>query len=277
MALETEAASGWQLGIAIQPVGITYDSFIGWNSGVSIARGAPIFMSTYRSQYVDDPIQTVRTVTSAVESALQELTVHVPEVSFTPLIEAIHKLFQIRGLLDPGDRESLRRICAAVVSQAPHYPEKAAEFLHRAQALIAIGGDQPIPTHVMVALPLVTLGLITHYPPYLATRFFVAQASPSAVELGSTTFYIGTALFLIWYFILTAALLLSGHSLFSTFLLLGCLSVLGCVAKQYSIPWRIAVLRLVLPGAGRAIALLQDELIDELRQYEGGRVEPAPQ
>lgn len=266
MAFFAEEKNGWSLGVTIQPVGITYAHFIGWNSGVAITIGEPIPVASLRSVYEQDSGAAIRQLTNTIESALKNLTIHVEQSDLAPLIDAIHQLFTRSGRISPVDTEAFSKIAEKVTALAPLYPEKAADILRRARLLLALPQTGTLPNWFLAALPLVVTGVALHTVPYTIARRAAHAVSPHEDELGMYAFFLGSATFIGWYLLIALLLLCNGSLLTAPFILTS-LAALGLLAARTLPLWRLFLLSLVLPSSARALSLLHDELIDELIAY----------
>ena len=266
MAFLSEERNNWSLGVKIQPVGITYAHFLGWNSGVAIAVGEPIVVDSFRELYERDPIKAVHRLTESLELALKHLSVHVDQSHLAPLINAIHQIFTRSGRISEVDTASLSRIAHAVATLAPLYPEKASEFLSRARMLLSVPISGELPRWFLLALPAIALGNLIHIIPYQVTAHLAGSLSPDEHQRGMYTFFVGTGVFFAWYALLMIVLLVIGAGFWTAFLLAGA-GALGVFAGRALPLWRVFLLSLVLPSSVRALNVLQDELIDELLEY----------
>ena len=266
MAFFAEEHNGWSLGVHIQPIGITYAHFLGWNSGVAIKVGVPIRIADFRELYEQNPASAVHELTDTIEHALKQLTVHVEQAELAPLIDATHQLFTRSGRISEVDTQSFTKIAKAVATLSPLYPERAAEFLTRARTLLSLPLSGEVPRWFLASIPLVLIGIALHLVPYEVTRRTATNMSPDDDELGMYTFFAGTVVFLIWYTLLTLILIISGFGL-STPIALITSAAIGLFTARTLPLWRLLLLTLVLPSSVRALTLLQEELITEMLAY----------
>jgi hypothetical protein len=195
MAFFAEEHNGWSLGVHIQPIGITYAHFLGWNSGVAIKVGVPIRIADFRELYEQNPASAVHELTDTIEHALKHLTVHVEQAELAPLIDATHQLFTRSGRISEVDTQSFTKIAKAVATLSPLYPERAAEFLTRARTLLSLPLSGEVPRWFLASIPLVLIGIALHLVPYEVTRRTATNMSPDDDELGMYTFFAGTVVF----------------------------------------------------------------------------------
>jgi hypothetical protein len=90
--------------------------------------------------------------------------------------------------------------------------------------------------------------------------------SPDDDQLGMYTFFAGTAVFLLWYTLLTLTLIIFGFGLFTPIALISSAAIGLFTARTLPL-WRLFLLGLVLPSSMRALTLLQEELIAEMLAY----------
>jgi len=266
MAFFADEHNNWALGVQIQPIGITYAHFLGWNSGVAIKVGDPIRISDFRELYEQNPASAVHHVTETIELALKQLTVHVEQAELAPLIDATHQLFTRSGRISEVDTQSFTKIAKAVATLAPLYPERAAEFLTRARTLLSLPLSGEVPPWFLASIPLVLIGITLHLIPYEVTRYTATNMSPDKDQLGMYTFFAGTAVFLIWYTLLALTLIILGFGLSTPFALITSAAIGLFTARTLPL-WRLLLLTLVLPSSMRALTLLQEELIAEMLAY----------
>jgi len=266
MAFFAEEHHNWALGVHIQPIGITYAHFLGWNSGVAIKVGNPIRIADFRDLYEKNPSSAVRHITDTIELSLKQLTVHVEQAELAPLIDATHQLFTRSGRITEVDTQSFTKIANAAATLAPLYPERAAEFLTRARTLLSLPLNGKVSLWFLASIPLVLIGIILHLVPYEATRRIANKMSPDDDQLGMYTFFAGTAVFLLWYTLLTLTLIIFGFGLFTPIALISSAAIGLFTARTLPL-WRLFLLGLVLPSSMRALTLLQEELIAEMLAY----------
>lgn len=266
MAFFAEEQNNWSLGVHVQPVGITYAQFLGWNSGVAISVGDPIRIADFHELYERDPASAVRHLTDTIEFSLKHLTVHVDQAELAPLINAIHQLFTRSGRIAEVDTQAFTKIAKAVATLAPLYPERAADFLARARMLLSLPLSGEVPRWFIGAIPLVVIGITLHLVPYELTRRAAATVSPDEEQLGMYTFFTGATTFILWYALLTVTLITIGVGFFTP-LALVIIAAVGLFTARTLPLWRLLLLSLVLPSSVRALTLLQEELISEMLAY----------
>lgn len=266
MAFYAEEQNNWSLGVHVQPVGITYAQFLGWNSGVALSVGDPIRIADFRELYERDPASAVRHLTDAIEFSLKHLSVHVDQAELAPLINAIHQLFTRSGRISEVDTQAFAKIAKAVATLAPLYPERAADFLKRARMLLSLPISGELPRWFIATIPLVVTGIALHVVPYELTRRTATTVSPDEDQLGMYTFFTGATTFILWYALLTVTLITLGVGLFTP-LALVLIAALGLFTGRTLSLWRLFLLSLVLPSSVRALTLLQEELIEEMVAY----------
>ncbi len=276
IAFQAEQSSDWQLGLAIQPVGITYSDFDEFRSSVTIHLGKPFHIQSYKDRVNADSVQAVRDLTEEIEGHLKALTVQISESSHIELIEKISKLYQLNGSqLD--DKERISIVTQNVEKLAPLYPEKAREIEDRLDELLAmlatIGvgasspgwhmqGKLPLP----VTLPVVFVGLVTHLVPYKLVSPIVRKLSKDPVALGGLKVTTGLLLFLSWYLLLYI-LLLSNFSFIWSMLWLAFIVYSGHFVNRNFDAIKLSVISRLWPGENsplQVLNIMREELIQEL-------------
>ncbi|MCB0358134.1 MAG: 1-acyl-sn-glycerol-3-phosphate acyltransferase [Bdellovibrionales bacterium] len=277
IALQAEAKHDFELGLRIQPIGITYSDFFHAQSSVTIAVGKAIDIATYQAAYAVDRRDAVRQLSSRIESALKSLTAEVADPALAALVEKIAKLYKSRGFgLD--DRERIRVVEENVSRLAPQNPRRAFEiekrldiYLRLSEAL-TLDGSERLEIRMKTLLffsPLIVVGIAAHYLPYRFIRWAAHRAAKSPWQLASWKLGLGFVVFLGWYGGIAGAWLFEGGARGTLMLLLAGLLVSGWAANRFSHQFSLALLTWIWPGSTSPVDVLRwlgTDLIQELEE-----------
>jgi 1-acyl-sn-glycerol-3-phosphate acyltransferase len=204
IALRAEAERGWQLGLRIVPVGLTYRRKSAFRGLVLATIGEPFTITGWREEYEHDQAEAVRLLTDEITRGLRALTINVQQAEHQELIEVAERLYvRERGSTRFREREPLAqrvprmlRFAEALAWLREHDPAELDRLLRSvrrygrlAQLAGASEGDvprryQPGPTAryvlreslaLLVGLPLALVGTIIWYPTYLAPRLVLPR------------------------------------------------------------------------------------------------------
>ncbi len=267
IALETEEASDWRLGLQVVPVGLTYDRKHAIRGRVAVAIGQPIDVCDWRARRQADKWAAVESLTAAMREALEKVTLNLPTREDRLLLEAAESLYATeKGFAKPRDRVSLaprlrrlQRFAEALawlyVTEPQRYSELGAAVLAYRQQLAALGvreGELPkrfpalgIARYVLyqgilllVGLPLALLGTLVWFLPYKSPRASLSLYKPAYEAVASLK--LGTALLA---FPLTYAIYLAGAWWFAGLRALivaaVLLPLLGLVALGWRDRWKV--------------------------------------
>lgn len=98
IALGAEAAFGFNVGIRILPIGLTYQEPDRAGSALAVHVGAPIIVKHWESMYKEDPRHAFRELTNEIEKQLRQLVTDTPDQEMDQLL-AIVEHIQYRGAL----------------------------------------------------------------------------------------------------------------------------------------------------------------------------------
>jgi 1-acyl-sn-glycerol-3-phosphate acyltransferase len=108
IALMAEARSGWQLGLRIQPVGLTYLRKSAFRGRAIAAFGEPIAVAPFREAYERDERDAGRILTSVIQEGLEELTLNFDHPEDQELVDVAERLYaRQKKLVDWRERESM--------------------------------------------------------------------------------------------------------------------------------------------------------------------------
>lgn len=139
MALELEHRHAGKLGLKIVPVGLTYSAKEFYRSDVLVNFGEPVRTADFLKDYTSHRKECITRLTGEIESRIQALILHIPELDHARVVEGVKRLYRDRLLL--GNRiaheplspraEELslsQRIVEAVEHVYRTRPERAAAF-----------------------------------------------------------------------------------------------------------------------------------------------------
>lgn len=76
IALEAEARNGWQLGVKIVPIGLSYSAPHRFRSEVVVNAGPPVYAAQWREVWETDPAAAIEGLTQYLEMQLKQLSIH---------------------------------------------------------------------------------------------------------------------------------------------------------------------------------------------------------
>lgn len=251
IALQAEAATGWNGKIQIQPVGITYLSPRIFQSAVAVTVGEPFSVSQYRERCEADPISAARELTAVIEHRLRDVTVSLATVELQQDVEQVTQLFD-----DQADmRERMQFIADKAAQFAAVLPAETERVRAEIAALSRTGfelGFFGIGSQALIAqryplfkLAWVLLGWFLHLVPYYLTRISVACVVRDPHNLASVKIGFGILWYATWYFMLFYLLLAGGAGAFVASAAVILIMVLGDQTNRYADGALIYVRKLV--------------------------------
>lgn len=276
MALLAETEGKWNVGVKIQPVGITYSDFESFRSSVTLVFGEPIQVLEFKSAYEKDSAEASRMLTAKIEEEIEKITVEVSSVDHERLVDAIASLYRWAGRGE-SEYDLLSTIATNVEALAPKDPGRKEAIQKELSSFLEVAKIFPRFTWgrfslALLAAPFSLLGAAIHYVPYRLTGTFAKKIKLFGVEIGSRKFLGGIIAFGIFYLTLAVgAIVLSRSIIFGFLATLGAI-LLGQIANRSF--WGLSPL--ILQGAFSSLRSLSksiksrgDFLIAEL---EGIRV-----
>lgn len=222
IALKAEADAGWELGLLVVPVGLTYTRKTMFRGRAVAAVGGGLPVASYRAAYEADPVEAVRALTEAITRLLEGLTLNLAHADDVQLIATAERLYA-REKRWAGWREReplsarlprLQAFAEALAWLRAHDPDRHARLdravrKHQRRLAMLRAGDADIPPRYTVGavvryvirealllaltLPLGLLGIIAWAPPYQLTRF-VLRRMPRPKEDVVATYKLGAAM-----------------------------------------------------------------------------------
>lgn len=102
MALELEHRHGGKLGLQIVPVGLTFSAKELYRSEALVNFGAPIRATDFLVDYETQRKECIRKLSAEIESRIQALILHIPDLEQARVINAVKRLYLER--LQVGDQ-----------------------------------------------------------------------------------------------------------------------------------------------------------------------------
>ena len=93
IALQAEEAAGWDLGLSIVPVGITYSSKERARTAVAVRFGRAFGCADLKEAYREDPVAAVRSLTERIEAAIRARTLNFVHHEDRELVEVAEQLY----------------------------------------------------------------------------------------------------------------------------------------------------------------------------------------
>lgn len=145
IGLEAEAKHDFQLGVRVVPIGLNFSKPGSGRRDLTLRVGQPIVLSRHAEAYRSDPAGTVANLTGELRERIENLVVHLDDLSKAPIVEAAYEVFAPDWLGDPlllpeiGDRATreieLRRAIAGAIEYYSRYqPSWALDLQHRLDA-----------------------------------------------------------------------------------------------------------------------------------------------
>ncbi|MCB0598312.1 MAG: 1-acyl-sn-glycerol-3-phosphate acyltransferase [Lewinellaceae bacterium] len=94
IALNAESEKGFELGLNIMPVGLTYEASNCFHSRLTIYAGEPIWIKDYQALYQKDTFQAARQLTDDLEETLRSLVIHTRDEEEDLLIARLETLLR---------------------------------------------------------------------------------------------------------------------------------------------------------------------------------------
>lgn len=203
IALSTEAAHGFALGVRILPVGLTYEAKETFRSRVSANVGTPIAFDDLKSLHASDERAAVTELTMRIESALHDVVLEADDSDLWRGFVAVAKLTSKTQDMAALDRRAhdLAQSWRKLRSQAPERAEAFADEARRLfQGLEALGVENPATLEfalsprklVRAVFPMLTLwpfallGALLYGLPYFLVKPLARRLADGEEDLIST-------------------------------------------------------------------------------------------
>jgi glycerol-3-phosphate O-acyltransferase / dihydroxyacetone phosphate acyltransferase len=220
IALMAEAASGWTLGLKIQPVGLTYTRKHAFRGRAIAAFGEPFEVASLHDAYSRDERGAVRKLTADIQTRLERLTLNFDHPEDVELVDVAERLYaRHKKLAGWREREPmaerlprLHRFAEGIRWLRATDPERlqslssdVRRYLRLLTLLGASEGDVPkrYPLGsvlgyslrqlllLTLVLPVAVVGMAVWIVPLLLTRHVAPQFRPELDQVA--TYKVGTA------------------------------------------------------------------------------------
>ena len=220
IALQAEERSGWQLGLRIQPVGITYTRKHAFRGRAIAAFGEPFEVRGLRALHERDEREAVRELTARIQAALEALTLNFERAEDLELVDVAERLYARQKKLS-GWRE--REPMAARLPRLQRFAEgvrwlratdparldatrtEVRRYLRLLTLFGASEGDVPkryplggVLRYALrqilmltLVLPVALLGMLVWALPFFLTRYVAPRFRPELEQVA--TYKVGTA------------------------------------------------------------------------------------
>jgi len=187
IALGAEAANGFQLGLHIYPVGLTYEHPTQCGSRLYMEAGSALRVADWQAAYEADPIAAVRDLTAYLEREMQTLILHTADETQDQLLYRLQSILQNDAPLPVAahydrTRLLLQRLQAEAEDNPAGYANLVAKAAtYRSQLKAAGLRDRGVS---QAAKPLLSLPVLLGWPLWLYGRVnnFFAYEIPRLIE-----------------------------------------------------------------------------------------------
>ncbi len=243
IALGAEESAGWNLGLTLVPVGLNFESCSRFRSRVLVKFGEPIVPAQWRSQYEEDPTETVNRLTDLLQERLRREVVNVEQSEYETFVLDVKKIFKddllARADLKIPGKSAYQRdqaVTAEIARCLSYYHERSPDVIWRLarqmkgynakRHLLKLRDDMlreeegplvrgelwRLVIGGLAGLPWALFGLVGNWLPYRLTAWLGSRIAPDRTKIHQVQFGVGAILFLVWY----AALLTVSFRVFGT-------------------------------------------------------------
>jgi len=181
IGLGTEVDNNWTADVQILPVGLNYDKADRFRSNLVIHVGKPFQLDSWKYDYLEDPKNTVKTVTNHLTEQMQSVLLDTDEER-TQLLQKIRSYLKVLRPTDPK-REYLRtrNLLVDLKTMEKGYINKTITDIDQFESNCAANNidgvevaaakhDQTDPinlANLLLSLPITIFGILTNFLPYL--------------------------------------------------------------------------------------------------------------
>jgi glycerol-3-phosphate O-acyltransferase / dihydroxyacetone phosphate acyltransferase len=294
IALEAEARHGGKLGLALIPVGLTFEARKSFRSRVLVTFGEPIEFQPYLGHYGDDPRKAVDALTTAIQWAMEGQVIHVERIDADDLVREVEALYRgdlVRELqeergLSPKQIDVMR-LARAIVAAVHHFkerdPQRVERLWQRIQEYNALLAkyrikDQAVQSRLRVAplrrrlrasglgllgLPVFAYGAAVNALPYYIPRWIARTLTTKETDYATARLLSSVVLFPLFWAIETW-IVWHLTSLWVAAVFVVSLPLSGLLAYPYQL--RFGVLAATRHHAARRLLLHRREILDELER-----------
>ena len=209
IALAQEERPGQEGRLTLLPVGLHYEDRTGFQTDVTLTLGRPIDLAPYRARAASDPREAVVRLTAALQAALEELFLNIPEPEVTGLVHDLDRLYldELKASGDPRhELELAHRVSECVAYFRRTDPERVYDVWRRVsgyrrklEALklqdAAVGEIARKPSGAIKPATRVLLGILgfipatagaaIHFLPYRLCAWIAGRLAPGSNEIAS--------------------------------------------------------------------------------------------
>lgn len=214
LALEAEESAGWELGLRVVPIGLTYQRKHAFRGRVAACVGEPFGLGAWRAVRQDDEWAAVEGLVAEMRRGLEKVTLNLPSPEDRALVETAEALYAAEKRLHrPRERDGLaprlprlQRFAEAMawlhVTDPDRYERLAGSvrgYRHRLDLLGVREGEMPerfTPAGVLrfvlfecglllLGLPLAAAGTAAWYLPYKSPLLTVRLVRPEYEALAT--------------------------------------------------------------------------------------------
>jgi len=228
IALRAESEAGWDLGLRVVPVGLTYTRKSFFRGRAAAAVGEPFGVACFADAYAADPTAAVRTLTDEIADRLEAVTLNLAEAEDFDLVETAERLYaREKGWVGWREREGLgerlprlqafARGLAWLRAHDPGRHRRIARSVRRYGQLrdLLEAGEADVPPRyeaagvaryalregalLLLGLPFAALGIAAWWLPYLVPRLVVRFARPQSQAVATYKLAGAMAVLPLWY------------------------------------------------------------------------------
>ncbi len=287
IALETESR---RPGLALIPVGLTFEARKSFRSRVLVSFGEPIPLSAPLRFYREDPWKAVDALTTTIQWAMEAQVIHVERIDLAALIREVEALYRSDLVSELKEERGLSpkqidvfRLSRAIGSAVHHFREKdperverlwqriqeykamLAEYRVKDQAVRSRLESRPLRGRIgasglsVAGLPIFAYGAIVNALPYYVPRWIARNMTRKETDYSTARFLSAIVLFpLFWG--LETWVVWRLTSLATALLFLASLPLSGLLAYRY------------LGGIGRLSQRTQFALLALTRSHAASRL-----
>ena len=303
IALEAEVSHGGKLGLALIPVGLTFEARKTFRSRVLVTFGEPIEFQPYLDRYGEDPRKVVDALTTAIQWAMEAQVIHVEQIDADDLVREVEALYRgelVRELqkergLSPKQIDVMR-LTRAIVAAVQYFKERdperverlwqriqeykalLAEYRIRDQAVQARSRVAPLHRRLgasglgLVGLPVFAYGATVNALPYYVPRWIARNLTTKETDYATARLLSGIVLFPLFWAIETW-IVWRLTNIWIAAVFLASLPVSGLLAYRYlgglgrlGHRLRFGVLAVTRNHAARRLLIHRREILDELER-----------
>lgn len=218
-------ALNWEEKIYIAALGINYADPKVMGSDVLISNSDPICLNDYRIAYLENPAKTVAELTKVIEHDLQQQLTHVEDKNWAPFHENVCRL--LRNGMNVRDTnfsiplkkrwENSRRLALWMNERDLNEDAELVQLKADMEAYFELQKQEQISEKIVYAraktgklrtsfewlllccfLPLVPIGLIQFFIPYIAVKRFTEKSFKRPVFWSSVKMFLGVVSMTLW-------------------------------------------------------------------------------